>query len=464
MSSLLLPFPRLLAALLIALAGLLAAPPSLSASNLRLEAIDTDENGWSAVHRAAEAGDIEKLRAFAAAGAFLDRTHPENGERPQHRAARAEKFEALRFLVERGGIDVGVGDNNGASVLYWVARARDLELTRWLIDRGAPVVAQKGWHPLLGAAIGGSPEQVRFYLDLGIPRDLPDKDGYTALHLAAMFGQVEAIEVLGDAATSHEEWANLLFKALAGNRASPADAAKLCRHLIGRLKKSAPPESLARHLHDALVNAYYHRASDEVLEALRQEGARLESAAPSRSGSVAQDIFGNPRVHPEVVKRLIAHGADLNRRDGAGNTPLHNAAEHLDLPSLRLLIDAGADPFVVNNDGWTLLHAAAGNGKVAMPVWRYLIELGIDVNARNKRGNTPLMLAAQRAENVAQLRDLLAAGANPLMQNDEGETALARARKFDDGTGTGVSHARIQVLVAAEAKAREAGAGGSPAR
>ena len=48
--------------------------------------------------------------------------------------------------------------------------------------------------------------------------------------------------------------------------------------------------------------------------------------------------------HPEVVRRLLSHGADVNARERGDNvTPLHLAAAHGVLESVRALLDAGAD-------------------------------------------------------------------------------------------------------------------------
>ncbi len=46
---------------------------------------------------------------------------------------------------------------------------------------------------------------------------------------------------------------------------------------------------------------------------------------------------------------LIKASADLNIKDGAGNTPLHLAARELEAPMIRLLTEQGADIYAKNN-------------------------------------------------------------------------------------------------------------------
>jgi ankyrin repeat protein len=75
--------------------------------------------------------------------------------------------------------------------------------------------------------------------------------------------------------------------------------------------------------------------------------------------------------HPEVVKTLAAHGAELNPVDRFGYTPLLYAA-HVDFgdaDTAKVLLAAGADAHIKNKDGKTAaalaqdypqLHAALG--------------------------------------------------------------------------------------------------------
>jgi ankyrin repeat protein len=75
------------------------------------------------------------------------------------------------------------------------------------------------------------------------------------------------------------------------------------------------------------------------------------------------DDLGHTPLHdavrhnrPEVVRRLINAGADVNARDGrvVGNTPLGNSARDCTYEMAKILVDAGADPTI---RGWMQMHA-----------------------------------------------------------------------------------------------------------
>lgn len=94
----------------------------------------------------------------------------------------------------------------------------------------------------------------------------------------------------------------------------------------------------------------------------------------------------------EIAEALLAAGAEINPRGNFFMSPLMQAVE--DLEMVKLLIAHGADVNQKNFRGATALMGAAAAGPAS--VVKYLIEKGADVNARDKDGATALMTAEHR--------------------------------------------------------------------
>ena len=126
---------------------------------------------------------------------------------------------------------------------------------------------------------------------------------------------------------------------------------------------------------------------------------------------------------PAVVKALIQARAKVNIKNGFGDTPIMIAALKGNLPVVKLLREAGAE---INHPGWTPLQYAAANGHDA--VIEYLTASGADLALVAPNGVTPVMLAvlANKAETV---KLLIGYGFDIGARNDQGETALAWARR-----------------------------------
>ena len=107
---------------------------------------------------------------------------------------------------------------------------------------------------------------------------------------------------------------------------------------------------------------------------------------------------------------VSASGLCVDERDSAGETSLILAAECGDVDTLRILLDAGADPDASSRSGWTALHGAAEHGSV--PIIKMLAAAGGDVSAQAKSGKTPLDIARQYARpEAAQALEALGAAA-----------------------------------------------------
>jgi ankyrin repeat protein len=82
------------------------------------------------------------------------------------------------------------------------------------------------------------------------------------------------------------------------------------------------------------------------------------------------------------------NGADVNKSDNSGWTPLCSAADRGYLEIVKLLIENGGDINKSNNDGFTPLYSAAYKGH--LEIVRLLIKNDADINQPSFRGDTAM--------------------------------------------------------------------------
>ena len=151
----------------------------------------------------------------------------------------------------------------------------------------------------------------------------------------------------------------------------------------------------------------------------------MDPNTPTEKGEPAL-VFAVRSGAPKTVAFLLKQpGIQIDASNTADETALMLAANANDLASANLLIEAGAS---VNRPNWTPLHYAASKGNTEM--MRLLIDNDAYIDSESPNGTTPLMMAAYYATPKA-VKLMLEEGADPTLQNKDGQTALDMALSKD---------------------------------
>lgn len=166
------------------------------------------------------------------------------------------------------------------------------------------------------------------------------------------------------------------------------------------------------------------RNDPDTLASLAGRGFDLNTLDPNgqhplylalRDGSdrAAAYLLSRPEVKVEV-------------RNAKGESPLMMAALKGKLDLARRLIERGAE---VNKPDWAPLHyAATFPGDSSVPMVHLLLEHHAYIDAQSPNGSTPLMMAALYGH-AQVVRLLLESGADPLLKNEQGLSAIDFARR-----------------------------------
>ena len=173
--------------------------------------------------------------------------------------------------------------------------------------------------------------------------------------------------------------------------------------------------------------------------AARDDAAEISRLLLAGANAEARDGNGRTALHVAVftaraaaARALVAGGAQANALDGQRYDIVTIAAVRNDVAMLRLALTLGASPRNVTSpyQGTALIAAAhLGHDEVV----RELIRAGAPLDHINNLGWTALLEAVILGDggprHVAVLRDLVRAGANPVLADQQGVSALEHARK-----------------------------------
>lgn len=501
---------------------------------------EAQADGMTALHWAADRGDVELALLLLEAGADPSAVTRIGAHTPVLVAARRGHDAVLQTLLEAGADPNARTSTAGTSALHFAAAAGTPDAVRLLVEHGADVNAREASHehtPLMFAAAANHAETIRTLLEAGADPDLTNRvddmaaisqedsrlqqqrnervqwerardeaiargeevpeepvfeepapaeqprqqeegsvlgyagligkyGGFTAAHLAARDGQREAMDALmaGGADINKQS----------GDGSTPLLVATINGHW-----------DLAMHLLDmgADPNIASNAGATPLYGVINLQWIP-HAFYPQPSNQQSQQVG-----YLEAMEKLLEAGADPNVRltrhlwyktynfnllgvDTQGATPFWRAAYGTDVPAMRLLLEHGADPTLgtiapqprrrrsdddeeeeeeVDPSGLppvapgepslTPLHAATGAGYGLgragnqhrhlpggwMPATRFLVEeVGLDVNARDHQGYTPLHNAAARGD-TEMIQYLVDQGADVTVVSRRGQTTADMA-------------------------------------
>jgi len=133
-------------------------------------------------------------------------------------------------------------------------------------------------------------------------------------------------------------------------------------------------------------------ATARVAELLDADPGLLNAYAPDGFFPLALAAFFG---HPETVKLLLARGADVGQaaRNPMKIQALHSAVTN-SLETVKMLVDAGAPVNAKQDKGYAPLHEAVNRGDVEMT--RYLLAHGADPKQQNDDGKSAIGIAADK--------------------------------------------------------------------
>lgn len=163
------------------------------------------------------------------------------------------------------------------------------------------------------------------------------------------------------------------------------------------------------------------RDNADSIRALLQRGFDPNTRNPDGEHALTLAIREpSPKVAMLLIETPKAELDALNQHD---ESPLMLASLKGQLTVCEQLIAKGAS---VNKPGWTPLHYAATHGHI--DVMNLLLEHHAYIDAASPNGSTPLMMAALYGTPAA-VKVLLEAGADPLLKNTQGLSAIDFANR-----------------------------------
>ncbi|MDR9859062.1 ankyrin repeat domain-containing protein [Treponema socranskii] len=368
---------------------------------------ETDASGNTPLHAAAIVDDAD-LALFLLIKGADDTKINSDGDTPLYAAIKHDSFGTARIFAENGS-GVFVRNADGKTAFEAGLEKNDAYETAFITQKTGRERDTDGNTIVHYCAALKNESAVRACIKKGIPVSVQNNAGKTPLDIALEdSGDEKSVVIAADLITAGAETNNVQF--------SYFQTAVSERNVNYRFGDGQTPLHIASIKHHKSIARY-----------LLANGAVTS----------AQDITGATPLHEavrygdiDIAKALLESGADVNAEDNLGKTPVMLVIPEDKREAMyRILIAHKADTTKKDAYGDTVLHTATMTS-LSPVILELLVASGADVNARNKDGVSPLLIAVQK-RNFAHVKFYADRGADINSADKAGDTPLTLA--FKDG-------------------------------
>ncbi|XP_041351820.1 serine/threonine-protein phosphatase 6 regulatory ankyrin repeat subunit B-like [Gigantopelta aegis] len=327
------------------------------------------------------------------------------GNTPLHIATKRSSLYLVSYLVEKGS-HVNVLGDGAMTPLYLAATRESSEIALYLLSKEAdPSLTDGIKNSLLHMAVRlNSLFLVKALVNRGVKLNTEDESGNTPFHIAVNLNSLQIVHYLIEKGSDVN---------LPGSRKVPTVRDNILQLYTPDLIVMTSP------LHLAVL-----AVSIDLVEMLVENGAQLDTVDASGDTPLCTAMKHVPGSSVMPLYLLSKH-ADPNLADKTKNSPLHLAVNAGSLNLVKELVANGAELDTVNESGETPLYIAVRNREIQ--VVKYLVEKGAGVNLHGKSNRneiSSLLHLAILSNSVDNVKILVENGAQLNTVDESGNTLL----------------------------------------
>ncbi|KAF4435097.1 ankyrin 1 [Fusarium acutatum] len=352
---------------------------------------DLDQDNCTTTGAAAMWGSFAALEAIISRKDEVERLVDDSDWNPVIQAVEYENEKCLKLLLSHG-FSPNIVTSKGETALRLAIQNKRLDLCKMLLENNADpdLTPDKANTPLIQAISEGDLDMVKLLIENKATvdkREAPPDDGWsrTPMQVAVDWNRPEIVQYLLEKGADPD--------------ARDSDGIPVVGSAV-----SGGHTNMVQWLVDAKadVNVIYHENKITL----------LHEACP----------------HPEIVRLLLQHGADINKGNAESRTVLNFAICSNNLATVQLLLDSKTKPDINAATIYWDLRIVIPAGYIE--IVEAMLEAGVDVNNTNEKGESLLACAIKLIAPSGMIRKILEYNPDLEMRDKKENTALHCISRF----------------------------------